>query len=98
MDLIDAVITNNVQITQKLLNEGADPNQLLDESGVTPLHFAAQNNSLNVVPLLVKAGAKVDAETTPDGQTPLDIAQLHGHSMMVKILLAYSDFERGVTH
>ncbi len=87
--LIDAVIVNDVQVVNKILNKGFNPNQSLDEACVTPLHFAAQNGALEVIPLLVEAGADICACTQPEGQTPLDVALLHNHDPIVQILLAY---------
>ena len=86
MELIDAVIENDADTVSHLLKKGADPNFSIDGSGITPLHFAAQNNSLAVVDLLVKAGANVEAMTMPENEKPIDIAKLHGHETMVELL------------
>ena len=43
-----------------LLSEGADPN-LPDRASWTPLHFAAQSNSVRTTEALLAAGARVDA-------------------------------------
>lgn len=51
---------------------GDDPNSA-DDNGLTPLHFACQANSVEVVELLVKAGAKVDPRDV-HGNTPLSTA------------------------
>ncbi len=40
----------------------------------TPLHVAAYNGRLGLIPLLLSAGADPDAETV-DGKTPLDLAE-----------------------
>ncbi len=88
--LIQAVIDNDPKLVNELLNEGLNPNSCLDTALVTPLHHAAQNDSLEVIPLLVEAGADLDAETEPDGYTPLDIALLHEHSKVAQLLMAYS--------
>lgn len=87
--LIDATIANDVEVVNKILNDGCSPNQFLDPARVTPLHFAAQNGALEVIPLLVEAGADICACTQPDGQTPLDVALMHNHEPVVQILLAY---------
>lgn len=87
--LIDAVIENDVELVNKILNKGFNPNQALDAAHVTPLHFAAQNGALEVIPLLVEAGADICACTQPEGQTPLDVALLHNHDHVVQVLLAY---------
>lgn len=87
--LIQAVIENNVKRVSELLNEGANPNFSMDTENVTPLHHAAQNNALEVIPLLVEAGAILQAQTEPDGYTPIEVALLHGHNRLAQALLAY---------
>ena len=90
-DLIEAVIHNDSLLVNDLLHQGVDPNYSLDSAGVTPLHYAAQNNSLEVIPLLMQAGAKVDAQTQPDGLTPFDIAVVHDHYRVIQVLIAYRE-------
>lgn len=90
MDLIDAVIQNNVEEVRAILESGTDPNTCLDPALVSPLHFAAQHNSIAVVSLLITAGAQIHAQTSLDGQTPLDIARLHRHEKMARVLEEYS--------
>lgn len=87
--LIHAVIDNDVTLVTNLLNKGADPNHTLDISQVTALHYAAQSNSLEVIPLLVEAGAFLEAQTEPDGYTALEVAFLHGHNKIAQTLMAY---------
>ena len=89
MELIAAVIHNNADQVETLLSDGADPNHCLDEANVTPLHFAAQHNALDVVKLLITAGANLYARTNPDGQTPLEIAKINGHKEMETLLKTY---------
>lgn len=43
----------------ELLEQGADPN-IRRATGTTPLFFAAQGGYLDVVKILIKAGASVD--------------------------------------
>ena len=87
--LIKAVASNNVRLVSDLLNRGADPNIALDTANVTPLHYAAQNNALEVIPLLIEAGALLDTQTEPDGYTPIEIAFIHGHHRIAQALIAY---------
>ena len=87
--LIEAVIRNDAELVYDLIMNGADPSVTLDSDNITPLHFAAQNNALDVVPLLIAGGADIHAQTWPDGKTPLSIAQLHNHYQMITLLLAY---------
>ncbi|MGB6976775.1 MAG: ankyrin repeat domain-containing protein [Gammaproteobacteria bacterium] len=94
-DLIDAVRANDVEQVKILLQEGADPNFCEDMSGITPLHFAAINNCLEIVLLLVAAGAKLNARTS-EGERPLDIAKnqpIETHGQMVA-LLTFFDLNR----
>ncbi|MGB6977263.1 MAG: ankyrin repeat domain-containing protein [Gammaproteobacteria bacterium] len=85
---INAVRANNTEQVRKLLQEGADANYCDDIIRITPLHFAAINNCLGVVPLLVAAGANLNARTI-EGETPLDIAKNQPertHGRMVDLL------------
>lgn len=75
--LHSAVASRNLQITQALLERGADVNAK-QEAGYTPLHEAAHNGDLPVLDLLLHYGADPLARNDA-GQTPLDIARDKGH-------------------
>jgi len=87
--LVQAVIENDTLLVVDLLSRGIDPNATLDADNVTLLHYAAQNNALEVIPLLVEAGATIQAKTIPDGYTPIAIALLHGHHRIAQTLITY---------
>jgi hypothetical protein len=53
----------------KLLDEGAHVNAA-DDNGSTPLHFAANDDSADIVRILLDAGADINA-TNNKGETPL---------------------------
>ena len=91
VNLIDAVINNDVKQVRYFLEQNIDPNVYLDDAKITPLHFAAQNNSLEVVPLLVTAGANLNARIEPEGYTPLQIAELHQNAEMAALLRYYAN-------
>jgi uncharacterized protein len=55
--------------TRKLLAQGVDVNTT-DDEGLTPLHFAASRDSVDVVRLLLDAGAAVNAQSVA-GDTPI---------------------------
>ena len=93
--IIDAVIDNDAKLVQQLIDDGADPNLSLDVADVTPLHFAAQNNALEVLPILIKAGANLHAKINPEGMNPLDVARLHKHDDMAKLLEKYMKMNSG---
>ncbi len=87
--LIEAVIANDIDLVIDVLNEGIDPNNTLDDACVTALHYAAQNDRLELIPVLVEAGADIYAETEPDGLTPIEVAVMHGHHKTAQLLVSY---------
>jgi len=78
----------NLEHIQSLINDGADVNHVNRYSGMTPLHFAAMTNLLEIAELLLVNHADVDA-TTRDDATPLHFAVQKGHFKMVKLLLVH---------
>jgi ankyrin repeat protein/L-ascorbate metabolism protein UlaG (beta-lactamase superfamily) len=61
-DIHEAAKTGDLQKVQELVKADPDMVNLKDNSGRTPLHWAARNDHLNVVKFLVKNGADVNAE------------------------------------
>ena len=57
-----------------------------DDHGFTPLMHAASEGHAHVLPLLIEAGAEVDA-ANDEGETALHIAASCGHEECVRILL-----------
>lgn len=55
-------------------------------NGATPLYLASEIGSVDIVKVLLSAGAQVD-QTTTDGYTPLQVACLRGHANVVPALL-----------
>ncbi len=88
MTLADAVINNDIEMARRFLEDGADPKEPIDETNLQPIHFAAQNASVEMAKLLITAGADVNAKTEPDEETALDIAKLHGHKDFVDFILS----------
>lgn len=89
LELLEAVIDEDLSLVEKLLAQGANPNAHIDDDKISPLHFAAQYNALAIAELLIYAGADLNAKTYPDGYTPIDIARLHGHEDMMELLEKY---------
>jgi len=52
----------------------------------TALHFAAQENKVDVVRYLIDAGAHLEAKSSI-GRTPLHLSSLKGHQEVVQILV-----------
>ena len=72
-----------IDVVQRLLEHGADPNAGPDNS--IPLHRSSFNGLLEVTRLLLSYGAKVD-EKDNEGKTPFQIASAEGHHEIAKLL------------
>jgi uncharacterized protein len=81
-----------VQMTELLLNAGADVNVMDSSLGATPLHKAVQSGSVEVARLLLDHGAFLNAQSAVVGHTPLIDAIWSKNVAMVTFLL-----ERGAT-
>ena len=67
-----------------LIEAGAEVNSV-QSSGMTPLHYAAQNGNIELLIILLEKGALVDYKNE-QGMTPSDLALLKGHEEIAKIL------------
>ncbi len=67
-----AALDGDLSEVRRLLAAGADPGAA-DDTGWTPLHFAAQGQHATVAQALLVAGANVDARDS-HGNTPLSKA------------------------
>ncbi|CAK8990518.1 unnamed protein product [Durusdinium trenchii] len=77
---------NNVRAVESLLQKPYDPNWRGGAFNATPIHIAANRGHLEVVRLLLEAGADKDAVRT-DGATALFIAAKNGHLEVVRLML-----------
>jgi len=93
---LQVAATRVPEVTQALLEGGAPVNQRSDSSGHTPLWYAAHAGNLEVVKLLLNAGA--DPFLAPmDGVTVLDVArkgQQENESRRVFDVLGKPPFDR----
>ena len=70
-------------------NANLDVKDLInEEADRTPLHWAAQENQIEIAELLLKNGANIGAKDI-DGKTPLHIATSEGNNEFVNLLLKY---------
>lgn len=81
--LMLAAIKGQLALAEQMIARGADVNQ----TGWTPLHYAATGSSTAMVALMLKHHAFVDSES-PNGTTPLMMAAQYGSPEAVKLLLA----------
>jgi ankyrin repeat protein len=77
---------NDVEAVRTLLRQGADVN-VPQNDGMTALHWAARNGRVEIVEMLVYAGAHLEAGTRIGSYTPLHLAGKAGDAAMVAALL-----------
>lgn len=74
---------NKAPITKLLLDAGANVD--VDNEWISPLHSAIQQNAMDVVRLLVEAGADIERKAGGTGDSPLECAggggrsEIHGY-------------------
>ncbi len=87
--LHDAAACGNVQLVERLLHLGADPNATTG-GGHTPLYVTANECAArcggDIVRALVRAGAQVDARSS-QGATALHMAARRGNTAVAEALL-----------
>jgi len=83
--LLEAVQNRDVDRVRVLLAEGADPN-VRDINGRTPLGHAAAHGDVDLVTLLLDAGA--DVHSGARFATPYEIARTRGHLCIAELLEA----------
>jgi hypothetical protein len=79
-----AIEKNNVVYGQKVLTMNFDPN-LHHDNGYTPLAYAAMKGNPQMVELFLRNGAD-PAQTTREGDTPVELALRMGHNEVADAL------------
>jgi ankyrin repeat protein len=74
------------QALEMLLTHGADPNAADPAQGFTALHLAAMSRKTGAMSLLLKHGAKVNAQAK-DGRSPLHFAVMNSNQEVAAVLL-----------
>ncbi|MEV0325958.1 ankyrin repeat domain-containing protein [Micromonospora echinospora] len=87
--LMAAVLRDDATVAGALLRLGADPDAA-DPDGTTPLYQASVHGAVDLVRLLLEAGAAPDTESGHGQEgTPLCAAAAWGHTDVVRELLAH---------
>ena len=79
------IIGPRPSVTKLLLDGKANPNLKCPENGMTALHFAAQYNFDNLIPMLLKAKADKKLKDK-NGRTPLALARKFKATKAIKAL------------
>ena len=87
--IVQLVNTGQLVLTSKGLSKPNPINQLI-VFGMTTLHYAAKNGYLNVCKLIAE---NVQEKNPKDfgGQTPLEMAEVRGHSSVVEYFQTLSN-------
>jgi len=91
--LLDAVQANCFQSVKQLLELGANPNYSEDDAQLTSLHIAVTFESVDVIPLLITAGADIHAETD-EGIMPIQLLPALQRKNITLFLLRLYKFTR----
>jgi len=75
-----SVLAEDSNMTEFLIECGANPKASSDLEGPGPIHFAAFGASIPNVEVLLSAGADIN-RLTDDGRTPLDLSQARHKSV-----------------
>jgi ankyrin repeat protein len=75
-----------------LLSNGGNPNAA-QPGGSSILHAAAERGSLELVEMLIRKHARIDARDQ-QGRTPIELAEQHGHTRVVERLRNHTTIAR----
>jgi ankyrin repeat protein len=84
--IVYAAKYNNASMVRLLLDRGAGVTGK-DTLGNMAIHWAAQQGSMDVLPILIEAQSPIDP-TNRDGMTPLMMAARGGQTSAARLLLA----------
>jgi ankyrin repeat protein len=87
-ELICAASVGDINRTELLLHQGGNVNSF-DSHGWNPLHIAAKHGYLEIVELLLSAGADPNARTKNEWYTPLHIAAQKENLAIVDKLIVH---------
>ena len=81
----EGTFRNRLACAEILIQNKADINCQGDGIFMTPLHWAAYHNDVDVLKLLLNSGAK--PKLNKSGRAPIDLAGFCGHKAAIKVLV-----------
>ncbi len=85
-NLFQAIMSGEISYVKELMDKGANVNQRDDQFGITPLHTAAFHGRTEIVRLLLRSKADINAGDK-EGETPLLSALAGGHAEISELLI-----------
>lgn len=86
MNILEAVLDDNVDALESLIAGGADVNAV-DEEGSTPLLLASEFGNTEIAKILMTNGANID-QRDYDGLSPVEMAIYNCHFAVARLLIA----------
>jgi ankyrin repeat protein len=83
-----AVMQGDVAMVGLLLGNGADFDIKDPKTGMTPLLSAARDGRQEIVEMLIRFGADINAKNH-EGDTPMHLSAARGHRAVIEMLLKY---------
>jgi len=81
----EGMLQNRLACAEILVANGANVNVCSDDILMTPLHWAAFNNDVGVINLLLRSGATISLNKS--GYAPIDLAGFCGNKEAVRVFV-----------
>lgn len=89
---IDAIRDGHAEQVAAYLIAGVDPNFTEDNDLITPLHHAAQHDNVDIIEMLIVAGADIFAESRYEMLTPIEVACMNENWHVAALLAHYQQY------
>lgn len=93
---LNAIQADDVETISELIKHNFLPNLIINDQEQTMLHYAALKGNVEIVNLLIKAGADIK-KLNSNGSTPLGLAIEKGHTEAANLLISYGFNEEEIS-